>query len=419
MLLISSRPRFTSLCYRLAVGVVTLALTTLAACGDPERATIAPPPPPPVVEPDTSRPGEPPPLVFRTLTLELVATGFAQPLYLTAPQGDGRLFVVERRGTVRVLKNGVTLVEPFLDVAIHVDDEGPERGMLSLAFHPRFAQNGFVYVAYTAFGGDIVVARYRVPAATPDRVDPGSEMVIIRIPHPDPTHNGGQLAFGPDGMLYISTGDGDSSGDFSGNPQSLESLLGKILRLDVDAATPYAIPRDNPFVRRPSARHEIWALGLRNPWRLTFDAPSGLLFVADVGEQEREEVNVVTAGRGGYNFGWNVMEGSRCFGSNPECVTTGLTLPDLEYTHAPPCTSVIGGFVYRGGALPDHVGRYFFGDFCQGWIRSIRMDGNRIEEYVDWTVASRFGLQSFGVDGQGEVYVVYADGAIYRIGRGD
>jgi hypothetical protein len=400
-----------------AVGLA-LAAALLAACGGPERA-ILPPPPPPPEQPDTTRPAGPPPLVTRPLTLELVGTGFAQPLYLTAPPGDARMFVVERGGLVKVMKNGVTLQHPFIDVTPTIDVFGPERGMLSLAFHPRFAQNGFVFLAYTAYGGDIVVMRYRVPAATPDRADPGSAMEVIRILHPYAVHNGGQLAFGPDGMLYLSTGDGGTDGDSEGNAQNLESLLGKILRLDVDAATPYAIPRDNPFLRRPSARGEIWALGLRNPWRMTFDAHTGMLFVADVGEREREELNVVPANRGGYNFGWNVMEGSTCFGLNPDCALPGFTRPDLEYTHREPCTSVTGGFVYRGSTLPGHAGRYFFGDYCQGWIRSIRMDGDRIDEYVDWTIASRFGLQSFGIDGLGELYALYADGAIYRIGRGD
>jgi hypothetical protein len=219
-------------------------------------------------------------------------------------------------------------------------------------------------------------------------------------------------------MLYLSTGDGSGDGDTEGHAQDMESLLGKILRLDVEASTPevpYAIPRTNPFARRPGVRGEIWALGLRNPWRMSFDAPTGLLYVADVGEGEMEEVNVVRAASGGYNFGWNLMEGTSCFASGPECSRAGLTLPELEYAHAPPCTSVTGGFVYHG-TLADHEGRYFFADYCLGWIRSIRVQDAHITEYVDWTSPAEGGIQSFGVDGVGELYVLQGDGAVYRIG---
>ena len=403
---------------RAAAVALVITLGACARADDPVTPTPPPPPPPPT-EPDTVDPAPLPPLVTRQLGLELVGRDFASPVFLTAPAGDPRLFVVERAGRIRVVRDGATLPTPFLDIRQLVDDDAPERGMLSLAFHPRFATNRWAYVAYSANGGDLVVARYVVPAATPERADAGTELVILRIPHPDPNHYGGQLAFGPDGMLYLSVGDGSGDADSDHDAQSLESLLGKILRIDVDASTeaaPYAIPRTNPFTRRPGARHEVWALGLRNPWRMSFDAPSGKLYIADVGEREREEIDIVAASGTGYNFAWNAMEGTKCFGADPDCSRAGFTMPELEYTHAPPCTSVTGGFVYHGTRAPEHDGRYFFADFCLDWIRSIRVDGDRIAEYVDWTSDSEGGIQSFGVDGKGELYVLQANGAIYRIG---
>jgi glucose/arabinose dehydrogenase len=287
--------------------------------------------------------------------------------------------------------------------------------MLGMAFHPEFASNGLVFVSYTATDGDVVVARYRAAPGAPDRADPGSARTVIRIDHPGLTHNGGQLAFGADGMLYVSVGDGGSGGDLEGDAQSLRSLLGKILRLDVDARDPYAIPAGNPFAGRPGARPEIWALGLRNPWRFSFDPETDRLIVADVGQNAWEEVNVVPSRVGGFNFGWNVVEGTHCFGGTP-CDAAALTPPTLEYEHAPPCTSVIGGYVYRGARLPAHAGRYFFADYCLGWIRSIRLDASGIDEYVEWTDPPPGRVQSFGLDGAGELYLLLAGGSIYRLG---
>jgi len=272
-------------------------------------------------------------------------------------------------------------------------------------------------VAYTARHGSVTVARYQVRGDDPNRADPISAVPVIAIDHPDFQHNGGMLAFGPDGMLYLSVGDGGSIADPDRVAQDPGSLLGKILRLDVDAAEPYAVPADNPFVGRAGARGEVWALGLRNPWRFAFDPPSGLLFVADVGQDNWEEVDVVDAARGGVDFGWSTLEGTHCF-REPSCDPTGTTLPVIEYAHVPPCTSVTGGAVYRGAQVPEHQGRYFFADYCLGWLRSIRYaaDGRSVTEYLSWQTGVDGHVQSFGVDGSGELYVLYAEGGVYRIG---
>jgi glucose/arabinose dehydrogenase len=405
---VPTRPPFAAPLRALALAAGVHALTALTACRDSVVAGPDPGPP--------ERPGGPP-LVAARLRLERVAGGLQLPLHLAAPLGDRRLFVVERRGTIRVVEDGALRPEPFLDLTGVVSTAGPERGMLGLAFHPRFAETGRVYVAYTAADGAVTVARFEVRADDPYRADPASAATVIAVAHPDFQHNGGMLAFGPDGRLYVSVGDGGSTGDPDRVAQSPASLLGKLLRLDVDGAEPYAIPTDNPFVGRAGARGELWALGLRNPWRFAFDPPSGLLYVADVGEGNWEEINAVPASAPGVDYGWSTLEGAHCF-HEATCDSSGTTLPILEYEHTPPCTSVTGGVVYRGTRVPAHAGRYFFADYCLGWLRSIKYggDGRGITEYLSWQTGVSGRVQSFGVDGFGEVYLLFAEGDVYRLG---
>jgi glucose/arabinose dehydrogenase len=346
------------------------------------------------------------------IVLTPVATGLSLPLHLTAPAGDGRLFVVEKTGGVRVIKDGALLPTPFLDISDAVST-GSEQGLLSMAFHPDYASNGFFYVDYTDVDGNTHVTRYSVSAADADVADPASAKTILTVEQPFANHNGGLLLFGPDGKLYIGLGDGGSGGDPFGNGQDLGTLLGKILRIDVDAGDPYAIPPDNPFVGRAGARGEIWAYGLRNPWRFSFDAESGRLYVADVGQGAWEEVDVVPADEGGHDFGWNIMEGAHCYNAS-SCDQTGLTLPILEYSHDDGC-SITGGFVYRGSLVPDIVGQYFYSDYCSGFLRSFTFDGTTASTPTTWPVGDIGNVQSFGEDAAGELYVLSTNGTVYRV----
>ncbi|MBI3539982.1 MAG: PQQ-dependent sugar dehydrogenase [Candidatus Eisenbacteria bacterium] len=345
------------------------------------------------------------------LALERVAGGLDRPLFVTAPAGDPRLFIVEQGGRVRIVRNGTLLPRPFLDIRDRVR-AGGERGLLSLAFHPRYARNGFFYVNYTDLHGDTRVERYAV-GADPDRADPASARLVLHVDQPFANHNGGLVMFGPDGMLYVGMGDGGSGGDPFGNGQKLGTLLGKLLRLDVDAGEPYRIPRGNPFAGRPGARPEIWALGLRNPWRFCFDHATGALVIADVGQNRWEEVDAAPAANPGLNYGWNVMEGDHCYGRD-RCDTAGLTRPALEYGHGDGC-SIIGGFVYRGTRMPALAGRYLYSDYCGGWIRSVRIDGGGASESREWSGLHVPQVTSFGEDATGELYVCSQTGDVYRL----
>jgi glucose/arabinose dehydrogenase len=345
------------------------------------------------------------------ITLVPVATGLEAPLYLTSPSGDSRLFVVEQPGRIRVIRDGRLLATPFLDITAKVG-YGGERGLLGLAFHPHYAQNGWFYVDYTDRNGDTRVERYTAAPAA-DTAGPLSARQVLFVAQPYANHNGGDVLFGPDGMLYIGMGDGGNGGDPHGNGQNIGTLLGKLLRLDVDGADPYAIPPDNPFVGRAGARGEIWAYGLRNPWRLAFDPADGLLYIADVGQNAWEEVDVVPAGAKGLNYGWNRMEGTHCYGS-ALCNRDGLTLPALEYGHGDGC-AIVGGFVYRGPTLPAATGRYFYSDYCSGWLRSFRYVGGAAGEQRAWRVTSPGAVLSFGQDAAGEVYLLAANGTVFRL----
>jgi glucose/arabinose dehydrogenase len=337
------------------------------------------------------------------LTLELVANGLTAPVFLTAPDGDSRLFVVERNGRIRIIASNTLLATPFLDLRDRVNFTG-ERGMLSMAFDPQYATNGFFYVYYVDLSGGIVVEKF---ASTPgSNVAGASAGIVMTFPHGGNNHHGGLIAFGPDGMLYLAPGDGGCCGDPQNNAQNLSILLGKMLRIDV-RTTPYSVPPTNPFVGTAGARPEIWAYGLRSPWRFAFDAPSSRLYLADVGDNAREEVNVVSASATGVNYGWRLMEGTACFNPSTNCNPGGqLTLPLVEYLHADGC-SVIGGYVYRGSAIPELTGHYFYADYCEGWIRSFSLtSGGAVGEHRTWDEVLFPGVVSFGRDGAGELYMI-------------
>lgn len=352
-----------------------------------------------------------------TMSLSLVADGFSSPVYVTHAPADGdRLFVVERGGTIDIIRNGSVLGTPFLDIRDRVA-AGGERGLLGLAFHPNYSANGAFFVYYTDSNGDSRVSRFTV-TGSPDMADPGSEDVLLTVAQPFSNHNGGMIAFGPDGMLYVGLGDGGSGGDPRGNGQDSTTLLGSILRIDVDGGNPYTVPADNPLIGATSARGEIWAYGLRNPWRFSFDRVTGDLYIGDVGQGAWEEIDVQQASSsGGENYGWNVMEGTHCYGG-AQCDQGSMILPVAEYSHSEGC-SVTGGYVYRGAALPELVGRYFYADYCGGWIRSFRMKGGAATDHQDHTavLGTVSSIASFGEDSTGELYVVSLDGAVYRLAR--
>jgi glucose/arabinose dehydrogenase len=344
--------------------------------------------------------------------LEVVASGLTFPLDLTAPPGDSRLFVVEKGGTIRIIRDGNLVRTPFLDISSLVS-RGGEQGLLGLAFHPDYAQNGLFVVDYTDTNGDTRVARYRV-SNSPDVADTAG-VIVLTVAQPYANHNGGAVAFGPDGYLYIALGDGGSGGDPQGHGQDRSELLGSLLRIDVANGNPYNIPSSNPYAQSPSFRHEIWNYGLRNPWRFSFDRQTGDLYIADVGQGDREEVNVAPASsHGGENYGWNIMEGRSCYGSMT-CNRTGLVLPVLEYTHSDGC-SITGGYVYRGSAIPYLAGTYFYSDYCSGWIRRFRYQNGQATEARSWPNLDPHGnVSSFGQDAAGEVYVLESGGTVYRI----
>jgi glucose/arabinose dehydrogenase len=348
------------------------------------------------------------------LAVQQVASGLADPLYLTAPPGDQRLFVVEQAGRIRIIKGGQLLTQPFLDIASRVSSGG-ERGLLSVAFHPAYRTNGFFFVNFTDLSGNTRVERFSV-SSDPDIANPASSKLILSVVQPFANHNGGLNLFGPDGMLYIGLGDGGSGGDPQGNGQNRGVLLGKILRIDVDRGDPYAIPADNPFIGQQGARGEIWDYGLRNPWRFAFDRVGGLLYVADVGQDRFEEVDVVSATRSGVNFGWNIMEGAACF-ATASCSQQGLELPVLVYDHSNGACSITGGYVYRGTAIPEIAGRYFYSDYCAGFLKSfLYLNGAETEER-NWDVGSIGSITSFGEDATGELYMTSSNGRAYRIVR--
>ena len=349
---------------------------------------------------------------------------FDRMVDLTFPyDSTNRLFVVLQSGQIKVFENeqGVESTKTFLDISSRVNDSGNEEGLLGIAFDPDYQHNGYFYVNYTASDPRrTVISRFIRNADDSDRANPDSELVILEIPQPFKNHNGGQVVFGTDGYLYISLGDGGSSGDPTGHGQNPRTLLGAILRIDVrssGAGNTYYIPSDNPFVGNENgAREEIWAYGFRNPWRFSFDPETGDIWAADVGQNSWEEIDFV---KPGLNYGWNVMEGTHCYSGrrvkseqSPSCARTDLEKPVAEYGRVDGC-SVTGGFVYRGTRHPSLYGAYIYGDFCSGKIWALRYDGNSVTDQME-IVDSNLRISAFGQDQSGELYILSFDDKIYR-----
>ena len=351
------------------------------------------------------------------LALRQVVDGLSQPTFVThAGDGTGRLFVVEKAGRIRIVAGGTIQPRPFLDITDRVGSAGSEQGLFSVAFHPQYRTNGLFFVDYTDQNGNTMISRFHV-SSDPNRADPSSETTVLTVDQPEANHNGGQLAFGPDGYLYIGMGDGGGAGDRhgrQGNGQNGATLLGKILRIDVNGKAPYAIPPDNPFAGQAGMRHEVWATGVRNPWRFSFDRATGDLFIADVGQDRVEEVDFQPAhSRGGQNYGWRIMEGSECFNPSTGCSKSNLTLPVAEYSHDFGCT-IIGGYRYRGKQMPALDGVYLFGDYCSGRIWALTGDAQ-----AGWTktevLQTKYSISSFGEDENGDLYLLdLAGGGLYR-----
>jgi glucose/arabinose dehydrogenase len=348
----------------------------------------------------------------KNLTLAPVVKGLKEPTWVTGPpDGSGRLFVLEREGRVRIADSTGTLKPtPFLDVSENTS-LGSEEGLLGLAFDPAFTDNGYLYVDYTTKDASVLVVRYTVAPGAPDKVDPSTASTIMALPKRSRYHNGGTLAFGPDGYLYISVGDDEASEE----AQLLTSVYGKILRIDVESAQPYAIPPSNPFVNLPGARGEIWSYGFRNPWRFSFDRATGDMWIADVGDAKWEEVDMQPAtSQGGENYGWPYLEGNECVDSNTHCLDPQLVAPLVTYGHNMTC-AVMGGYVYRGPTVPALSGSYLFGDLCTGGVFTIV--GNAQEGWKRVELGfNPIKIDSFGEDQAGDVYVVdMQGGVIYRI----
>ena len=406
--------------------VVTVALLGAPSCSsEPIAPSAVPTTPPPAADdgttpadkkasPKTASPGFDPTSV--DLALDEFASDLNAPLALThAGDGSGRLFVAEQGGGIVSLNADGNDPTSFLDISSLIVSGG-EQGLLGLAFHPEFEENGRFFVNYTDKAGDTVIAEYKAAPSDSSEADPSSARVLLRVDQPYSNHNGGHLEFGPDGYLYIALGDGGSGGDPHENGQDLSTLLGKILRIDVDgqSAGGYGIPPDNPFVGEGDARPEIWAFGLRNPWRFSFDRATNQIWIGDVGQVALEEINRARGSEGGLNFGWNDMEGSACYEPSDDCARDGRVLPVTEYSHDFGC-SVTGGHVYRGEREPSFVGGYFFGDYCSGTIWAVAADapiGSRPIEMLQ-TEAS---ISSFGENEAGELYLTdLSSGSVFRL----
>jgi glucose/arabinose dehydrogenase len=371
--------------------LTSLCVIGLAACVDNARANT--------------------PIAPEGLTLTPVVSGLEQPIFATQAPGDSeRLFVLEQIGRIRVVQNGEILADPLLDLT-ELTRAGGERGLLGLAFHPDYQENGYFFVNYTDGNGDTQVVRYN---ASNNIADPNSAKAILSVKQPHSNHNGGMIAFGPDGYLYIGMGDGGDGGDPDNYGQNLNSLLGKILRLDINSDEPYVIPQDNPFVGQENVRPEIWSYGWRNPWRFSFDRDTGDLWAGDVGQNEIEEISFQAAGQAGGNYGWRLMEAGQCFNPRENCNDGSLVLPVLEYPHSQGA-SVTGGYRYRGSAIPELQGAYIYGDFTNGkiWLATEQNGSWTANEWQD----TEANISSFGEDANGELFVVDYNGTIYRLAQ--
>jgi glucose/arabinose dehydrogenase len=385
-------------------------LSLIAGCASWFESPVAPPPPPP----------PPPPPVA---AIQSIGT-FVQPTFLTAPTGDStRILVTERSGRVRLVKSGVLQNGSFLDLRDKIS-AADENGLYSLAFDPQYQSNGRFYAFYTNLNGDIRIVRY-VVSSNPDSADESQADTILAIPHPLAgtslpfgNHHGGQLQFGPlDGKLYVSLGDGGCCGDPLENGQRTKTVNGKLLRIDVSGATGYTVPPDNPFVADTSYAPEIWALGFRNPWRFSFDKPTGDLYIGDIGDASWEEVDAAaapSAGKG-INYGWSILEGTHCRIAG--CNSSGLTPPVTEYGHTNFACSVTGGHVYRGTRVTQLIGHYLYADLCNGFVGSFVLAGGAATQARDWTsqLSPGSGIVSFGEDARGDVYIVTYSGPVFRI----
>jgi glucose/arabinose dehydrogenase len=343
-------------------------------------------------------------------TWSVITQALTRPVDIQhAGDGSGRVFIVEQPGRIRVLVDGQLLEAPLLDITERVDDSSNEQGLLGLAFHPDYENNGFFYLNYTRNGGDTIIARYQV-TGNPNIADPNSEFKLLDVSQPFPNHNGGAVAFGPDGYLYLGLGDGGAGGDPFGNAQSVNTLLGKVLRIDVNAGDPYAIPPDNPFANG-GGRPEVWTYGLRNPWRLSFDRATGDMFIGDVGQGAWEEVDFLTAGSsGGANYGWDYREGAHAYEGN---APAGLVDPVAEYSHDVGGCSITGGYVYRGPSLPEWQGVYFYGDYCSGFVWGLIPSALGWQSRLLFETGAR--ISGFGEDEAGELYLANLQGAVYRL----
>lgn len=362
----------------------------------------------------------PDPAIF-DLGFELVTDGLVQPVgIVSAGDGSGRLFVLERGGNIRIVQDGTLLDTPFLSITDRVGSQGQEQGLLGLAFAPDYADTGFFYIDYTNLDGTTVVARYTV-TDDPNVADPASEQILLIQPQPYANHNGGHIVFGPDNYLYIGLGDGGSGGDPQGNAQNLQTWLGKILRIEVDPAfvpdgQPYGIPDDNPYADGQAGLPEIFASGFRNPWGFNFDPETGDLWIGDVGQETWEEIDYVPNGTDpGLNFGWNLTEGTHCYLTDP-CTSPEFAMPVAEYNHAVGGCSVTGGVVYRGEEMPNLVGTYLYADYCSGLIWGLTVNANGTVVPAGDPVESGFMISTFGTGDDGRVYVTdMANGAIYEL----
>jgi glucose/arabinose dehydrogenase len=384
---------------RVALAPVILALVFGTACG----------PPTPTL-PFQAAPAWP------SIRLELVNNAFDKPIYVAnAGDGSGRLFVVQKEGQIILVRNGSPAPTPFLDISSQVGSRRTEQGLLSVAFHPQYSTRGLFYIHYTDRRGDVVVARYRASADNPDVADQNNALRLLHVDKPESNHNGGQLAFGPDGYLYVGLGDGGAFGDPWDNAQNKSVLLGKLLRLDVDSGTPYVVPGDNPFVSEPRTRPEIWAYGLRNPWRFSFDRASDDLYIADPGQKSWEEVNFQRADAdGGRNYGWRRMEGRHCYPPGDSCDSARFEQPVGEYPSSLGC-AIIGGYVYRGPSSAALNGIYLFGDFCSGRIWGLQQRSPGVWDQHELLKTS-LQISSFGEDEAGEMYLTsLSDNGLYRV----
>jgi len=361
-----------------------------------------------------------------TLRLEQVNASLSFPLFLTAPPGDTRLFVVERGGAIKIIdRTSGNVIATFLNISnLLPNPVGSEQGLLGLAFDPQYATNRRFYVSYTDAGGNSVIARYLRDPVLPNVALSAADRIILSVAQPFANHNGGMIAFGlTDNFLYIGLGDGGDANDPGNRAQDTSVLLGKLLRIDVSQGIapqpPYTIPPTNPFVGQLGVREEIWSIGLRNPWRFSFDRQTVDLYIADVGQGAREEVNASTFASGagkGVNYGWKIMEGTICRPPTSMCNMAGLTLPVVDYDHSAGACSITGGYVYRGSAIPALRGSYFYGDFCARFVRSFRLVNGMATEQASWPALNPGGnITSFGEDAAGELYIMTSSGSLFRI----